>query len=125
VALDGAPALPGALVVASNVRNYGGLFTVAAGAVPDSGVLDVSLFARARIPDLARYAAAGLRGRISRLRGVTCATARRIEIDADEPVPIEVDGDACGTTPATIEVMPRCVPFVVPASERDVPRPPD
>ena len=125
VALDGAPALPGALVVASHVRNYGGLFTVTERAAPDSGVLDVCVFASATVPDLARYAVAGLRGAISRLRGVTCATARRIEIEADEPVPIEVDGDACGTTPARIEVVPRCVPFVVPTSGRDGPRPPD
>ncbi len=113
VALDGAAALSGALVVASNVRNYGGLFTVTERAAPDSGVLDVCVFASATVPDLFRYALAGLRGGISRLAGVTCATAQRIEIESSEPVPIEVDGDACGTTPARIEVVPRCVPFVV------------
>ena len=133
VTLDGGAPIPGALVVASNVRNYGGLFTVAEHAAPDSGVLDVCIFASATIPDLVRYALAGLRARISRLRGVTCATARRIEIESAEPVPIEVDGDACGTTPARIEVVPRCVPFVVPArgappagpgpQERDEPLP--
>jgi YegS/Rv2252/BmrU family lipid kinase len=114
VSLDGAPAIPGALVVASNVRNYGGLFCVTQHAAPDSGVLHVCVFARATIPDLARYAVAGLRGGMSHLSGVTSVPARRVEIQADAPVPVEVDGDACGTTPATIEVTPRCVPFVVP-----------
>jgi YegS/Rv2252/BmrU family lipid kinase len=115
VSLDGAPALAGALVVASHVRNYGGLFCVTPDAAPDSGVLHVCVFASATIADLARYAAAGLRGGMSHLRGVTSATARRVTIESDEPVAVEVDGDACGATPAVIEVVPRCVPFLVPA----------
>jgi YegS/Rv2252/BmrU family lipid kinase len=115
VALDGAAPIPGALVVASHVRSYGGLFSVTDRASPDSGVLDVCIFAGGSIPDLLRYAAAGLRrGMVSRLRGVTYASAAHVEIEADEPVAVEVDGDACGTTPAVIDVSPRCVPFVVP-----------
>jgi YegS/Rv2252/BmrU family lipid kinase len=114
VSLDGAPAIPGALVVASHVRNYGGLFCVTPHAAPDSGLLDVCVFASATIPDLVRYAAAGLHRGMAHLRGVTSARALHVEIEADAPVPVEVDGDACGTTPARIGVTPRCVPFVVP-----------
>jgi diacylglycerol kinase family enzyme len=30
---------------------------------------------------------------------------RRLEIDADRPLPIEADGEVLGTTPATVDVL--------------------
>ena len=52
VSVDGAEPLPGALAIVSNIRNYGGIFSVANRARPDSGVLDVCVFSGERVADL-------------------------------------------------------------------------
>jgi diacylglycerol kinase family enzyme len=40
--------------------------------------------------------------------------ARRLALDADGPLPIELDGDAAGTTPATITVAPGALRILTP-----------
>ncbi|HXV74814.1 MAG TPA: diacylglycerol kinase family protein [Candidatus Polarisedimenticolaceae bacterium] len=115
VKVDGGPSVRGELVIVSNVRNYGGIFTVADRASCDSGHLDVCVLKRASLPGLARAAFSGLTGGLSSSPGVVYLTGRRIELDADRPVPVELDGDPFGTTPVEIELTPRCVPVVVPA----------
>ena len=47
--------------------------------------------------------------KIEQLRGA------RVEIDADEPLPIELDGEQPGTTPARFEIVPRALRVRVPA----------
>ncbi len=45
---------------------------------------------------------------------VTYLTGRRIRIVSEEPVAVQVDGDYFGTTPVVIELLPACVPILVP-----------
>jgi diacylglycerol kinase family enzyme len=114
VSIDGAPPLEGALAIVSNIRNYGGIFSIADRARPDSGVLDVCVFSGERIADLVRYAfAAGMR-RVSRLPDLAYRTGRRIAIEAEEPTAVQIDGDYRGTTPLSIEVEPSVVPVLAP-----------
>lgn len=121
VSLDGRQQEPVGLVIVSNVRNYGGLFTAADRARPDSGALDVCLFPKASVPQLVRYAAAGFVGRLSRLPEVVYRTARSVEIRSDGAsehggvgeVPVQVDGDARGTTPVRIELARARLPVLV------------
>jgi diacylglycerol kinase family enzyme len=42
------------------------------------------------------------------LRGTT------VEVDADEPLPVELDGEQPGTTPVRFEVVPRALRLRVP-----------
>ena len=114
VRIDGGPPHAAALAIVTNVRTYGGLFTLAQGARCDSGRLVACLFERARVRDLARIAAAGLTGRVGRLRGVGFYEARALRIEAPEPVPVQVDGDWRGATPLEITVQPRVLPLLVP-----------
>ncbi len=114
VSVDGAEPLSGALAVVSNIRNYGGIFSVADRARPDSGVLDVCVFSGERVGDLLRYAFAAGTRRVSRLPDVTYRTGRRIVIEAREPTAVQIDGDYRGTTPLTIEVEPSVVPILTP-----------
>jgi diacylglycerol kinase family enzyme len=37
-----------------------------------------------------------------------------VTVDADEPLPIEIDGEQPGTTPARFEVLPRALRLRVP-----------
>lgn len=124
VSLDGQRPRPAELVLVSNVRTYGGLFSIADRARPDSGTFDVCLFPSASVPRLLRYAAAGLLGGVSGLPDVVYRTARRVEIrsageseggEASE-APVQVDGDAAGTTPVTIELAAARFALLVPAS---------
>lgn len=114
VRLDDGEELEGAMVVVSNLRNYGGLFTVAEQAHCDSGHLDVCLFRRVTALRVPLYLVAGALARLSRLDAIAYRTARRVSVECDEPVATEVDGDYFGTTPVAIELTPRAVPIVVP-----------
>jgi len=116
VNVDDHDPIEGQLVIVSNVRNYGGLFTVADRAVCDSGYLDVCVLTRAALPGLVRALVGGLTGGLSRTEGVVYVQGTRIGIMSNRPVPVELDGDPFGTTPVEITVKPRQVPIVVPDS---------
>ena len=99
----------------SNIRNYGGLFSITDRARCDSGHLDVCVFPRAGVRDLLRYARAARAARVSRLDGVEYRTGRRVRIASPEPVPVQVDGDHWGETPVDIDLEPSVVPILVPS----------
>ena len=115
VRVDDRDPIEGQLVIVSNVRNYGGLFTLADRAVCDSGFLDVCVLTRAALPGLMRALVSGLTGGLSRTEGVVYVHGTRIGITSDKPVPVEIDGDPFGTTPIQVSLQPRHVPIVVPS----------
>jgi diacylglycerol kinase family enzyme len=51
-----------------------------------------------------RYAWGIIRGRHLDYGDVTCLTAQSLEVSSKLPVPIQIDGDACGCTPAKVEI---------------------
>jgi YegS/Rv2252/BmrU family lipid kinase len=104
VRMDGGAPLLAGWVVVSNLSNYGGLFRFSPDARCDSGHLEVCVFARARRRELVRAAAVSRRGRLDAIPGVSYHTARRLVVTSGEPVPVQVDGDAWGTTPVEVEV---------------------
>jgi diacylglycerol kinase family enzyme len=114
VSVDGSEPLPGALAVVSNIRNYGGILSIADRARPDSGVLDICVFSGERVTDLVRYGFAALTRRVSRLPDVTYRTGRRIAIESERPAAVQIDGDYRGTTPLAIEVEASVVPVLTP-----------
>ena len=113
VEVDDAPAVEGEWVIVANTRNYGGLFTMADRARVDSGHLDVGVLKKAPIGKLIGIGVAGLTGGLSRRDDVTYLTGMRVRIDADQPVPLEIDGDHAGETPVEIELHPAAVPVLV------------
>jgi len=114
VTLDGGERLEAGLVVLSHARCYGGLFQICDRATPGSGVLDVVAFPRADWWSLTTSAWVAWRRRISRQKHIPYRTARAIELRADEPVSIEVDGDYLAETPATVRVLPRGARLLAP-----------
>jgi len=117
VEIDGEPlGAEFGLVLIANTGGYGGVMKLAADARIDDGLFEVYLFPTGRIGELARAFA---RGAVLRLPGgpVRMRRARRVTVesaDADEPVPYQVDGDAGGVTPVTLEVSPTRYRLVVP-----------
>jgi diacylglycerol kinase family enzyme len=41
-------------------------------------------------------------------------TARRVELNSDPPIPIQLDGDVATTTPAVFEIRHRAIHVVTP-----------
>ena len=116
VHVDGHPPCRGAMVVVSNIRNYGGVFSITDRACCDSGHLDICVLHRGAIPNLCAYALAALGRGLSRRPDVTYLTGRSIRIESPQEVPVEVDGDYAQATPVDIGVRPALVPMIVPAA---------
>jgi diacylglycerol kinase (ATP) len=101
-------------VVVANGQYHGGSMWLAPEAEPDDGLLDVVVIGDITKADFVRSVGRIYRGthlthpKIELLRGP------RVEIDADEPIPIELDGEQPGTTPARFEIVPRALKIRVP-----------
>ena len=83
-------------------------------AEPDDGLFDVLLIGDLTKRDLLLTLPKTYRGRhlphpkAEVLRGAT------VEVDADEPLPVELDGEQPGTTPVRFEIVPRALRLRVP-----------
>jgi YegS/Rv2252/BmrU family lipid kinase len=115
VTVDDSPTVhEGQLVVIANLSAYAlnlGLVPTASGY---DGLLDARIFtARSRFGLLRQFLSV-LRGGQETSPSVTRLTGRRFRIESETPVPVQADGDPAGLTPATLEVEPLAVEFVVP-----------
>ncbi|HKE00304.1 MAG TPA: diacylglycerol kinase family protein [Planctomycetota bacterium] len=116
ITVDGDPIPPCPFAVVCGTRHYGGPWVrFAPGIALDDGCFELYRFATPSIPSLLR---ATLRGILGGLPGgaVTRQPARRVRIEADEAVPVQIDGDPAGDTPIDVEVAPRSLPILVPPS---------
>jgi YegS/Rv2252/BmrU family lipid kinase len=101
-------------VLVANGRYLAGGMMMCPEAVPDDGLFDVLLIGDVTKRDLLFVLPKTYRGnhlphpRLELLRG------RVISIDADEPLPIELDGEQPGTTPARFEIVPSALRLRVP-----------
>jgi len=115
VAVDGGEPVDSAgFVLVSNVRSYGGPFVVTPDARHDDGLLDVCLLRRGTpLAYMAAMLAFILRCHRA-ARGARYLRGRSIRLSASTPVRYQVDGDAAGFLPATIEILDRTLRFIVP-----------
>jgi diacylglycerol kinase (ATP) len=102
------------LAVVSNIRLYGGYFHLAPEACMDDGLLDVCCFQGHTVGTVLHLLWQVILGRHTQDRLVTYHKARRIEIRTAYPLPLHADGEPFGTTPATIEVVPRAINLILP-----------
>jgi len=104
------------LVLVANGGRYAGQFLLSPEVSPSDGLLDVFVCLHRR--PLARAVAADAlaltRGHLDRAPGVRRFRARHIVLETDCPLPVELDGDAAGQTPAIIEVVPNVLRVLVP-----------
>lgn len=115
IVVDGRPEITGYNVMVLKVRRYGGLFVFADHASLDSGNFEICVFREGTIGWLCLYALAGLTGKASDFPGLIRTTGRKVHIESEKPVPVEIDGDPFGVTPVDIELQPAVVPVIVPA----------
>lgn len=102
------------MVVANNVRLYGGVLKMSPEAYADDGLLDVWVFRGRGIPAAMVHAANVLLGRHTRDPGTDYYRCARIVIDARRPLPVQLDGDYYGTTPVAFRVVPSALRVIIP-----------
>jgi diacylglycerol kinase (ATP) len=101
-------------VVVANGRYFGGGMKMCPDAVPDDGLLDVVSIGDVTKRDLVLTMPKIYRGthlphpRAEGLRG------KVVTVETAEPVPVELDGEQPGTTPARFEILPAALRLRVP-----------
>lgn len=111
---DSGERLSGVHVFVFNLPQYALNLPLAREARPDDGLLDLLVFERPGIGNLARYLATVLGRRQRSLRDVKHRLVRRIRLSSTGAAPLQTDGDPAGVLPATIEVVPGAFTLLVP-----------
>jgi YegS/Rv2252/BmrU family lipid kinase len=103
-------------VVVANGRYFGGGMMICPEAVPDDGLFDVLLIGNLTKRDLLLTLPKTYRGKHLPHPKAEILRGPAVEIDAAEPLPVELDGEQPGTTPARFEVARQAVRLRVPSS---------
>jgi len=101
-------------VIVANGQYHGGSMWLAPEASPDDGLFDVLMIGDVTKLDFATTAPKLYRGKHLGHPKVELARARVVTIDGAERLPIELDGEQVGTTPARFEVVPGALRVRVP-----------
>ncbi len=101
-------------VMVANGRFLGGGMMMCPEAEPDDGVFDVMLIGDVTKRDLLFVLPKTYRGKHLPHPRLELIRGRVVSVDADEPLPIQLDGEQPGTTPARFEIFPRALRLRVP-----------
>jgi YegS/Rv2252/BmrU family lipid kinase len=93
-------------VIVANGMWHGGGMKLAPDARPDDGQFDVVLIGDVSKLDFLTTAPKIYKGAHVHHPKVEVLRSRRVEVDAPETLPIELEGEQVGTTPVTFEVVP-------------------
>lgn len=98
--------IPATVIAVANGSYFGGGMWIAPQARPDDGVFDVTLWSGYRLRDFVLRGRSIYDGRHVRFPKTRTLRARRVSLEADEEVLLDVDGEQPGWLPATFEIMP-------------------
>jgi YegS/Rv2252/BmrU family lipid kinase len=101
-------------VICANGRAFGGGMRISPQAEPDDGLLDVLVWGDVGKLDLALNLPRLYRGTHLGHRKLTVLRARRVHVEPERPLPLELDGELPGRTPATFEIAPQALRLRVP-----------
>ena len=101
-------------VIVANGQYHGGAMWLAPEASPDDGLFDVLMIGDVTKLDFATTAPKLYRGKHLAHPKVELTRARVVAVDGAETLPIELDGEQVGTTPARFEVLPGALRVRVP-----------
>ena len=105
-------ALEGAHVFVFNVPRYAMNLAFTPDALSDDGMLDWLVMERPGLRRLAGFFLAVRAGRHLARSDVRHGRARSIRISSVEPMPVQVDGDAGGWTPAEVKILPSALRLI-------------
>jgi len=102
-------------VIVANGQWHGGAMWLAPEASADDGLFDVVLIGDVTKLDFITTAPKLYKGKHLSHPKVDLLRSSRVHVDADEHLPIELDGEQVGTTPVTFEIVPSALRVRVPA----------
>jgi diacylglycerol kinase family enzyme len=102
-------------VIVANGKWHGGAMLLAPDAAPDDGQFDVVLIGDVNKRDFVTTAPKIYKGTYLAHPKVELLRSQTVTVDAPERLPIELDGEQVGTTPARFEVVPHALRVRVPA----------
>lgn len=103
------------MIVVGNTRSYGGVLKITNLAIADDGQLDMVLYNGSGIGRIINYLARTLIGRHVRAPGATYRSAETITVETRPPLPVQVDGEVAGQTPAHFSIARGALRVIVPA----------
>jgi diacylglycerol kinase (ATP) len=101
-------------VIVANGIWHGGAMKLAPDALPDDGVFDVVLIGDITKPDFLRTAPKLYTGAYLAHPKIELVRSTTVTVESPELLPIELDGEQVGTTPARWEVVPKTLRVRVP-----------
>ncbi len=101
-------------ILVSNAQLYGPSLRVSPQAKLDDGLLDIAIFRGQNFVDALRHFALLLAGRHETSSHIEVLRGKRVQVLGEKALPVHLDGDPWGTTPVTIEVVPRAIELIVP-----------
>jgi diacylglycerol kinase (ATP) len=104
-------------VIVANGRYQGGGMLIAPDAAPDDGLFDVLLIGDITKRDFVLNVGKIYRGTHLSHPKIELLRSAAVSVDGEIPVPIELDGEQPGTTPARFEVVPGALRLRVPSSQ--------
>jgi diacylglycerol kinase (ATP) len=101
-------------VIVANGRYLAGGMMICPEADPGDGLFDVLLIGDLSKRDLLLTLPKTYRGRHLPHPKATLLRGARVEVDSPDPLPVELDGEQPGTTPASFEIVPGALRLRVP-----------
>ncbi|TCS91984.1 diacylglycerol/lipid kinase family protein [Hazenella coriacea] len=95
------------LAAISNIPNYGGGMMINPGAINDDGILQVCCVYQISRFELLRMFPTVYWGTHTSHPSVALHQGAKVRIQADPPLPVQIDGEIYGETPMTIEIQPK------------------
>ena len=102
------------LCAVANATSYGGGMRVAPDAELDDGLFDICTIADAGRVEFLRAFPGVFAGKHVSHPKVTMRRARSIRLTSEPPLPVLVDGDVLGTTPASFRIVPCALEIMAP-----------
>ena len=102
------------MLVAGNTRNYAGLTQITDRALVDDGLLDVCVYQGKGRLDVALHVLLTAIRQHRRWKKALYRRIRRLEIEWERPLPLQVDGDPEKSSPTRVEVVPEALWVAVP-----------
>lgn len=104
----------GSFVLVGNGRLYGGPFPFFKNAVMDDGLLDVVVFKQLGYLEIIKYLQNVVFSSAIRLPEVEYFQTRRLRVDSEEDVPVEIDGELVDRCPVQFEIEERKLRVLTP-----------
>jgi diacylglycerol kinase (ATP) len=103
-----------AVAFVGNVKEYGTGFEILPHARADDGLLDVCVLPCANPKDLVFHLMRAVTGEHLAAEGSVYVKGKRVRVESEVEVPVQLDGDAAGHTPVEMDLMPVRLAFMVP-----------